>query len=113
MNYNPDYTINEVNKLLIYKIGEKSLSDDDIENVISKNTEKEMFKFLDNVLNKNIGKSMDSYKILVSSGIDVVIIIDNLSRQFRLLMQVKELMHEKSEVELMRILDLIRVKSFK
>ena len=102
-DYNPDYTINEVNKLLIYKIGENVLYDKDITDVIIKNNDKEMFKFLDYVIKKDIAKSIDSYKILISSGTDVTVIIENLSRHFRFLMQLKELMKEKTEVELMRI----------
>lgn len=103
-DYNPDYTISEVNKLILYKIGENTLSDKDILDVISKNNEKEMFKFIENVMKRNIGASMDSYKILVSSNIDPIVILDSLSKQFRLLLQLKELIHEKTEVELMRLL---------
>lgn len=103
-DYNPDFTINEVNKLLLYKIGESVLYDKDISDVVSKNHEKEMFKFNESVMKKDIGSCMDSYKILTSSNIDAVVILDNIARQFRLLLQIKELMHEKSEVELSRTL---------
>lgn len=102
--YNPDYTISEVDKLLIYKIGEKKLLDKDIEDVISKNTEKEMFTLIDNVLDKKIGPAIDSFKILVSSNIDETIIIDNIAKQFRLLMQIKLLGEKLSEVELVKTL---------
>ena len=101
---NPDYTINEVNKLLLYKIGDKVLYDKDITDVVSRNTEKEMFRFTENVIKKDIAGSMDSFKILISSNIDAVIILDNVAKQFRVLMQVKELRSEKSETELSRIL---------
>ncbi len=103
-DYNPDYTINEVNKLLLYKIGDNVLYDKDISDVVSKNNEKEMFKFTEYVMKKDIGKSMDSFKVLISSNIDSIVILDNIAKQFRLLMQIKELRHEKSEVELSRTL---------
>ena len=103
-DYNPDFTINEVNKLLLYKIGENVLYDKDISDVVSKNHEKEMFKFNESIMKKDIGACMNSYKILTSSNIDAVVILDNIARQFRLLLQIKELMHEKSEVELSRTL---------
>ena len=90
-NYNVDYTINEVNKLLIYKYNETELYDKDIDDIISKNNEKEMFTFIENVLKKNIGESIKSYKTLVSSNIDEIIIIDSLAKQFRLLFQIKDL----------------------
>ena len=101
-DYNPDYTINEVNKLLIYKIGDNNLTDKDIDDVIVKNNEKESFKFNDNVLDKNVVESLKSFNILVSSGIDPVVLIDNLARQYRLLMQIKQY-RGKSPLELSRL----------
>ena len=103
-DYNPDFTINEVNKLLLYKIGDKVLYDKDIDDVVSRNTEKEMFKFTEYIMKKDIGECMNSLKVLISSNIDPVVIIDNIARQFRYLMQIKELRHTKSEIELPRII---------
>lgn len=87
--YNPDYTINEVEKLLIYKIGENELFDKDIDDVISKNNEKEMFNLIEFIMNKDLASALNSYKILISSNIDSTIILDNIAKQFRLLMQIK------------------------
>ena len=87
--YNVDYTLSEVEKLLIYKIGSNELFDKDIEDVINKNNEKEIFSFTEYVLNKDIGHALDSLKILISSDIDEVVIIDSLAKQYRLLYQVK------------------------
>ena len=87
--YNVDYTLSEVEKLLIYKIGSNELFDKDIEDVINKNNEKEIFSFTEYVLNKDIGHALDSLKILISSDIDEVAIIDSLAKQYRLLYQVK------------------------
>ncbi len=107
--YDTDYTLSEVEKLLIYKMGENTLSDEDIDNVISKNNEKEMFTLIDSVLDKNIASSLESYNILISGNIDEVVIIDNLAKQFRLLMQIKMNYDKLSEVELVRTLG---VKSY-
>ncbi len=108
-DYNPDYTINEVNKLLLYKIGDTVLYDKDINDVVSRSTEKELFKFTENVMKKDIGRSINSFKILISSNMDVVVIIDSLAKQFRLLMQVKDLRYGKDEESLARLLG---VKSY-
>ena len=99
--YNPDYTISEVEKLLIYKIGETSLYDKDIDDVISKNNEKEMFTFIENLFKRDIKGSLFSYKILVSSGLDQISIIDSIAKQYRLLLQLKDLYHN-NENELAR-----------
>jgi DNA polymerase III delta subunit len=55
-------------------------------------------------MKKDIASSMDSFKTLISGNIDAIVILDSIAKQFRLLMQVKELKREKSEVELSRIL---------
>ena len=87
--YNVDYTINEVEKLLIYKINDKTVTDKDIDDVISRNREKEMFTLIENVLSKNIALSIESFKVLVSGKTESVVVLDNLSKQFRLLYQTK------------------------
>lgn len=84
-----DSVLNEVNKLLLYKMDSDTITDEDIENVISKNSEKEMFKLNDAVMAHNIPNMLESTKTLVSSGVDEVIIIDYLSKQFRTLYQIK------------------------
>ena len=99
--YNPDYTINEVEKLLIYKIDSNELYDKDIDDVISKNNEKEMFNFIEYLFKKDIRGSLASYKILISSNIDAITIIDNIAKQYRLLLQIKNL-YNNNDSELSR-----------
>lgn len=84
-----DSVLNEVNKLLLYKMDSDIITDEDIENVISKNSEKEIFKLNDAVMAHNIPNMLESTKTLVSSGVDEVVIIDYLSKQFRTLYQIK------------------------
>ena len=40
-------------------------------------------------MNKDLAQALNSYKILISSNIDSTIILDNIAKQFRLLMQIK------------------------
>ena len=84
-----DSVLNEVNKLLLYKLDSDTITDEDIEKVISKNSEKEMFRLNDAVMNHNIPNMLESTKTLVSSGVDEVVIIDYLYKQFRTLYQIK------------------------
>ena len=107
--YNTDVTINEVNKLLLYKIGEDVISDEDIDNVVSRSNEKEMFNLTEMVMKKDIGGCLESYKILVSSNVDSTIIVDNLAKQFRMLYQAKLLMSSLDENNLAKRLG---VKTF-
>lgn len=87
--YNTDITLNEVEKLLIYKINDKDISDEDINKVISKNNEKEIFNIAEEALKRNVVGCLESYKILLDSGIDTTIILDALAKQYRLLYQIK------------------------
>ena len=100
--YNDDFAINETEKLLLYKLGEEVITDEDIEKVVSKNSEKEIFTLSDAVMKKNIKQIYESYNILIKSNIDPVVIIDSLERQFRTLYQVKVLSKTMSEKDIVR-----------
>ncbi|MDD6272045.1 MAG: DNA polymerase III subunit delta [bacterium] len=103
--YNTDIAISETKKLLLYKIGDNSISDDDIDNVVSKSNEKELFALSEYVLKKEVGNCINSYRILVDSNVDATIIIDNIAKQFRLLFQVKSLYGTVNEGAISNILD--------
>ena len=85
------------------------ITDSDIDLVISKSYEKELFTLNDMVLSRNIGSCFDSYKILIRSNIDEMIIIENLAKQFRLLYQTKLLLGSMDEYNISKTL---KVKSF-
>lgn len=100
--YNDDFAINETEKLLLYKLGEEVITDEDIDKVISKNTEKEMFTLTDAVMKKNIKQIYESFNILIKSNIDPVVIIDSLEKQFRTLYQVKILSQTMNEKDIVK-----------
>ena len=104
--YNDDLAINETEKLLLYKLGEDVITDDDIDKVVSKSSEKEIFTLSDAVMKKNLKQKFNSYNILIRSGIEPVVLIDNLARQFRTLYQVKILCKTMDEKEISRKLGL-------
>ncbi len=91
---NVDITLNEVNKLILYLNGKNELTDEVIDKVVSINNEKEMFRLSNAVMEKDTGAMFDSYKIILSSGVDSVVIMDFLSKQFRTLFQVKNLINK-------------------
>lgn len=104
--YIDDLAINETEKLLLYKLGEDVITDDDIDKVVSKSSEKEIFTLSDAVMKKNLKQIFNSYNILIRSGIEPVVLIDNLARQFRTLYQVKILCKTMDEKEISRKLGL-------
>lgn len=91
---NVDITLNEVNKVILYLNGKNELTDEVIDKVVSINNEKEMFRLSNAVMEKDTGAMFDSYKIILSSGVDSVVIMDFLSKQFRTLFQVKNLINK-------------------
>ncbi len=101
---NVDITLNEVNKILLYLGNDKNITDEIIDDVVSINNEKEMFKLSNAVMERNTGKMFDSYKIILSSGVDPIVIMDFLSKQFRTLYQVKNMINNNSDTEISRIL---------
>lgn len=101
--YNPDYTISEVDKLLVYKMGEEEVNDIDIDKMINESYEKEIFRFIEYYLNKDVSSCLKSYSILKVNN-DEVILVDMLAKQIRLLMQLKELNGSMNDMELSRLL---------
>ena len=99
---NVDITLNEVNKILLYLGEDKNLTDEVINKVVSVNSEREMFKLSNAVMERNTGSMFDSYKIILSSGVDAIVIMDFLAKQFRTLCQVKNLIKNSNEVEISR-----------
>ena len=100
---NVDLSINESNKLVLYKGKHSIVSNDDIEKVIFKSNEKEIFVFNERILNKNIVGALESYNIL-SVNTDEFQIIDSMARQFRLLLQTKYWIKEKNYKDIARML---------
>ena len=100
---NVDLSINESNKLIIYKGKHSIVSNDDIEKVIFKSNEKEIFVFNERILSKNMVGALESYNILATST-DESKIIDSMAKQFRLLLQTKYWIKEKNYKDIARML---------
>lgn len=92
---NSDFVYGELDKLMLYKIDDKVITDEDVNEVVSKNYEKEVFTFLDGVMLNDKSTIFNSYMNLINMNIDPSYILDRISNQYRLLYQVKVL----SEVE--------------
>lgn len=98
--YNADYAVKEVEKLLLYKINDKVITDEDIDLVISKNPEKEIYRLSDAVIKKDLKEIFNSYKIVLDLGIKPEQIIETLASQIRLLYQIKILQGQMSPKEM-------------
>ena len=77
----------EIEKLKIYKIDDKIITDDDIESLCVENINIDIFKFVDNIINKNKKESIKTYKELLKLNEEPIKIIALLSSKFRLMYQ--------------------------
>lgn len=79
---------NEIKKLKLFKIDDKTITKDDIINVVSEYSNVDIFKLIDAVKEKNKKKIFSEYK-MIKQNIDDFQIIVLLSNEFRLLLQIK------------------------
>ena len=97
---------NELDKLLIYKIEDKLITNNDIDKIIVKVLESEIFVLTDAIISKDIPKSLELLNEFLNNNYDEIQIIMLLASQFRFLFQVKRLLNKnKNETEISKILE--------
>ena len=82
---------NELDKLMIYKIDDKIINREDIDNICSNNFDDNIFNFTGAIIDNNVSKSIDLYYEFLEHGYDETMLIILLAGQFRTLYQVKKL----------------------
>ncbi len=96
---------NEVDKLKLYKINDKSITLDDVLKVTSTLPEDNVFKLVDALISNNkeeIFKLYDDFKLI---GIDEIALIALIASQFRFMYQVKVLLNDgKNKNEIISLL---------
>ena len=90
---NPYNLINEIEKLKIFKINEKVITDEDIK-FASKNIEDNIFDLINYIVNKNSEKVIDIYHDLLSRGFEPIAILVLIANQFRIILQSKLLYYK-------------------
>lgn len=91
VNDNLDNIKNELDKLMLYKLEDKNITNNDIDDLVIPNIEEDIFALTDSVINKNIDKSITLYNKFMDKNYEPVYIIGLLGNQFTLLYQVKKL----------------------
>lgn len=85
---------NELEKLIDYKNNEE-ITEDDIMLLTKVNIKTTIFKFTDAIGQKNLHEGMKTLNILINSGEDIFYIFHMMIRQFRLLIEIKDLIEKK------------------
>lgn len=81
----------EVDKLKIYKIDDKTITKEDIINLTNKNIDLNIFTFIDNIINKNKNDALNTYREMLKLNEEPIKIIIMLANKFRLMYQACEL----------------------
>lgn len=82
---------NEIQKLKMY-VGEREVTKEDIELVVSRSFESNVFAFINEVLERNLKKSIKTLKELIGSGKESTYILSMLTSQFIKFLDVKILL---------------------
>lgn len=97
---------NELNKLMMYKLETKDIRNIDIDKIVVKSMEEEIFALTDAIIAKNTDTSLRLLEEFLNKDYEEIQIIMLLASQFRFLFQVKRLINKgKSEGEIAKILE--------
>ena len=97
---------NELNKLMMYKLDTKHITNEDIDKITIKSMEEEIFDLTDAVILKNTSVALNLLEEFLKKDYEEIQIIMLLASQFRFLFQVKRLLNKgKSEAEIAKILE--------
>ena len=97
---------NELEKLIMYKVNDKIINNDDIDKICIKNIEEEIFELTDAIIANNKQKSINLLNEFLNKNYEEIAIIALLASQFRFLYQVKRLENKnKNYTEIAKILE--------
>lgn len=88
---NMDNLYNEIQKLISYKNDNEKVSIEDIDNICTKSVESKIFELISAMANKNIESAIYIYRNLIFNKTSPFIVLSMISRQFRIILQVKYL----------------------
>ena len=89
---NIDLISKEIEKIKIYKDNDLNITEDDIRLLTTKNINTDIFNLIDNILNNNKEVVLESYYEMLKRGEEPIKIIIMLANQYRLILQVKQLL---------------------
>lgn len=105
-NNNFNRVVQEVEKLKMYKYEEKEITRDDINLLIKKNLDSNIFDLIDYINKGNRKEAYRIYNELIKNNEAPVKILVTLANNYRLIYQVKVLVNSKSDKEIMEMLNI-------
>ncbi len=101
-NNNFNRVVQEVEKLKMYKYEEKEITRDDINLLIKKNLDSNIFDLIDYINKGNRKEAYRVYNELIKNNEAPVKILVTLANNYRLIYQVKVLVNSKSDKEIIK-----------
>lgn len=86
---NINILINELNKIFMYKLEDKTILECDIDKLTTKNLEEDIFKLTDFIIKKDKFNCFKLYQDFLNNSYEETYLIGLLASQFRFLLQVK------------------------
>ena len=99
VTYDMDTIVLEVDKLINYKGDTKEITEEDIKSVCTKSLDAKIFELVKAVGEKNLEKSLDIYSNLIVMKEQPLMILAMIARQFRLMVQCKDLAAKGNNVD--------------
>ena len=96
---NLDNIRNELDKLFMYKLDTKKISNIDIDFVSTKVLEDEIFSLTDAIILGETNRAMELLSLFINNNYDEIYIINLLASQFRFLFQVKLLLNKNKRYD--------------
>ncbi|MGG3806428.1 DNA polymerase III subunit delta [Metabacillus fastidiosus] len=81
----------ELKKMSLYIGKDKELQKEDVESLVSKTLEQDIFKLINSVVKKDLQQSFEILEDMFRQGENPIKIINLIARQFRIIFQVREL----------------------
>ena len=97
---------NELDKLMLYKVEDKTITKEDINKFIEENIDNPIYDLVGFILKNENSKAIKLYNNFTKNGMDAAGLIPIIASQIRLLFQVKRLYNQgKSNDEIAKILE--------
>lgn len=98
IGFNMEILLNEINKLISFKGSSTKITINDIDNICTKSIESKIFDLINFMSNKDMDNAIKIYKNLIINKTSPFVILNMISRQFRIILQTKYLYNKNYSI---------------
>lgn len=98
IGFNMEILLNEINKLISFKSSSTKITINDIDNICTKSIESKIFDLINFMSNKDMDNAIKIYKNLIINKTSPFVILNMISRQFRIILQTKYLYNKNYSI---------------